>query len=86
MIIRNNSSNFKKMNGQLVRPWRSVEVSDGYVDVPDMNVIEKDLVKKNIDEMNKDELLDYTAVHNIEADYNMSKRKLKKLIKQSEEN
>jgi len=37
-------------------------------------------------EMNKDKLLDYTAVHNIEADYNMSKRKLKKLIKQSEEN
>ena len=35
---------------------------------------------------NKDALLDFTAVHNIEADYNMSNRELRVLIKEYLEN
>ena len=45
-------------------------------------VVEKIKVKnKSIKEMTKDEVLEYTAKHNIEADYSMTKAKLKQIIK-----
>jgi hypothetical protein len=31
MIIQNNSSRFKKINGVMVRAWRTIEVPDNYV-------------------------------------------------------
>jgi len=37
--------------------------------------------EKDIEQMNKDELLDYTAKNNIEADYSMTKKELIKTIK-----
>jgi hypothetical protein len=43
---------------------------------------EKPLDKnKSFDEMTKDELLDYTAINNIEADYSMTKKEIKQKIK-----
>lgn len=41
--------------------------------------------EKNIDSMTKDELLDYTAIHGITADYQMTKKELLKIIKNNKQ-
>ena len=79
MKIKNDSPHYKKIHGKLVRPWRSVEVPDTELKPDSDNLLEKDIEK-----MTKDELLDYTALKGISADYSMTKSEIKKIIKNNE--
>lgn len=74
---------YKKMNGEVIE----LE-NEEFNNMPfnsKLKLIKEDKEKsQDLKDMSKDELLDYTAVKGIEADYKMTKKELIKIIQEKD--